>query len=90
MCSGLARMARMPPAILRMQGLDAAVEHLGEAGDVGDVAHGDAGFAKQARGAAGGDEFDAHAGEGAGEFDDAGLVGDAEQYTLNFGHSMAR
>ena len=46
-----------------MEGLDAAVEHLGEAGEVADVAHGEAGFAQRAGGAAGGDQFDAEAGE---------------------------
>ena len=64
---------------LGMEGLDAAVEHLGEAGEVADVADGEAGFAEGAGGAAGGDELDAVGGQGAGEVDEAGLVGDGEQ-----------
>ena len=62
-----------------VEGLDAAVEHLGEAGEVADVADGQAGFAEGAGGAAGGDELDAEAGEGLGKLDEAGFVGDAEQ-----------
>ena len=48
---------------LGMQRLHAAVEHLGKAGQLGDVFHRDAGVAQQLRGASGGDQFHAHAGE---------------------------
>ena len=41
-----------------MEGFDAAVHHFGEAGEVGDVFHGDPGVAEGFGGAAGGDEFD--------------------------------
>ena len=75
---------------LGVHGLDAAIQHLGEPGDVADVGNGDASLAKQAGGAAGGDEFGAHGGEGGGEFDDAGLIGDAEQYAGDFCHLLAR
>ena len=64
---------------LGMEGLDATVEHLGEAGEVGDVADGEAGFAEGFGGAAGGDEFDVVGGEGAGEVDEACFVGDGEE-----------
>jgi hypothetical protein len=64
---------------LGVQGLDAAVEHFGEAGVVGDVGHRQAGFAQGLGGAAGGQQLDAEGGQLAGEFDDAGFVGDAEQ-----------
>jgi len=64
---------------LGVQGLDAAVEHLGEAGEFAYVLHSQAGFAQSAGGAAGGDELDVVPGEGLGEGDEAGLVGDAEQ-----------
>ena len=37
----------------RMQRFDAAVEHLGESGEVGDVFHGDAGVAQELGGASG-------------------------------------
>ena len=46
-----------------VQCLDAAVEHLGEAGEVGDLAHGEAGIAQGAGGATGRNEFSAVASE---------------------------
>jgi hypothetical protein len=46
---------------LGVQGLDAAVEHLGKAGQVADVLDGQAGLAQRARRSAGGDQFDAKA-----------------------------
>ncbi len=63
-----------------VKGLDAAVEHFGEAGDLADVLDGDAGIAEQAGGAAGGEKFGAQGVQRAGEIDDAGLVGDTEKY----------
>jgi hypothetical protein len=64
---------------LRVQRLDAAAHHLGEAGVVGDLDHREARLGEQARGAAGGEQFDTARGQRLGEVDDAGLVGDAEQ-----------
>src|ERR1035441_1178621 len=55
-----------------------------------DLGGGDAGSAKQASRAAGGDQFGAHGGEAGGEFDDAGLIGDAEQYAGGLCHLLAR
>ena len=69
---------------LGMKRLDAAVEHLGEAGEFGDVFHGDAGVAEQLGGASGGDEFDAEGGELAGEVDESGFVGDGEDGAVDF------
>jgi hypothetical protein len=71
---------------LGMERLDAAVEHFGEAGEFGDVFDGNAGVAEEFRSASGRDEFDAHGGQMAGEVDESGLVGDAEQGALNLGH----
>ena len=68
-----------------VQRLDAAVEHFGEAGEFGDVFDGDAGIAQQLGGASGGDEFDVQRGEFAGEVDEPGLVGDAEDGALDAG-----
>jgi hypothetical protein len=62
-----------------VQRLDAAVEHLGKAGVVGDLGDGQAGVGEQLGGAAGGQQLDAERVQRAGEFDDAGLVGDGEQ-----------
>ena len=70
---------------LGMQRLDAAIEHLGESGEIGDVFDGDAGIAQEFRGASGGDEFDAKRGKLAGEIDESGFVGDAENGAAEFG-----
>ncbi|MNQ50453.1 hypothetical protein D3C85_643980 [compost metagenome] len=64
---------------LRMQGLHPAVHHFREAGVVGHFDRGHAVFAQQLEGAAGGEDLDAEGGEFAGEVDDAGLVGHADQ-----------
>src|SRR2546422_11477006 len=63
----------------RVKRLDTAVEHLGEPGDVGDVAHGDSGVPQELRGAAGRDDLDPQSTEGAGELDHAGLVVDGDE-----------
>ncbi len=64
---------------LRMQGLHPAVHHFREAGVVGHFHGGDAVVTQQLEGAAGGEDLDAEGGEFAGEVDDAGLVGHADQ-----------
>ena len=55
----------------RMEGLDAAVHHLGEAGDVGHVRDRQARSCKSFRGSAGGDDVDVTIGEGTGQRDDS-------------------
>ena len=60
---------------LGMQRLDAAVHHLGKAGELGHVDDLEPGVRERLGGAAGRDELDAVAGERAGEIDQAGLVG---------------
>ena len=77
-CAGILAAVEDAAVNLGVERLDAAVEHFGESGEVGDVFHGDAGIAQQLGGASGGDEFDAESGELAGEFDEAGFVGDGE------------
>ena len=64
---------------LRVQGLHPAVHHFREAGVVGHFHGGDAVVLEQLVGAAGGEDFHAEGGELAGEVDDAGLVGNADQ-----------
>ena len=59
-----------------MERLHAPVHHLGEAGEVLDCAHRQAGSGELAGGAAGRDELDAELDEAAGEVDDPGLLGD--------------
>src|SRR5262249_41634192 len=62
----------------RVQRLDAAVEDLGEAGDLGDVAHRQPGLGQRLAGAAGGDQLDAQPDQSAGQLDQPRLVADAE------------
>jgi hypothetical protein len=63
----------------RVQGLDPAVHHFREAGDLGHVLDRQAGLADGLGGAAGGEHLDVASGEGAGQFDQAGLVGNGQQ-----------
>ncbi len=69
-----------------MQCLHAAVEHLGKAGEIGDVFHRDAGVAQQLGCASGGNQFDAHCIHPARKFHQPGLVGDAQDCSLNLSH----
>src|ERR1051325_1001728 len=71
---------------LRMQRLDASVEHLRKAGVRGDFGGGDALLAQELRRAAGGHELDPEGGQGARKLDDARLVGDAEKSPADFRH----
>ena len=64
---------------LRMQGLDPAVHHFRKAGQFRDVLDLQSGGGDRLGGAAGGDEFDAVAGQRAGEFDQSGFVGNGQQ-----------
>ena len=93
-CEATSRAVQDASVNLGVQRLYPPVEHLGKAGQLGNVFHGDAGVAQQLRGAAGRDQFDAHAGEFAGKFHQSGLVRHAENGTLNFcmgrGHGRPR
>ena len=64
---------------LGMQRLDPAVHHLGKTGELRDVLDRQPGRRDRLRGAAGGDELDAMAGQRLGKFDQAGLVGNGQQ-----------
>ncbi len=68
--------ARVEPG---MQRLDATVQHLGKAGHVGDFQVLDAGRAESRGRAAGGDQLDAVSAQSRSEFDESGLVPDAQQ-----------
>jgi hypothetical protein len=71
--------ARQQAAVhLGVQGLDPAVEHLGELRDLGHLGHGQAFVGQQLGGAAGGEQLDAQRVQFLGEFNDAGLVGDGK------------
>ena len=76
-----------PAMNARMQRLDAAVHHFGNARDLGNVDHRDPGFAQELGGAAGGDDLDAVAAERVCELGKAGLVADGEQRARNLARS---
>jgi len=63
----------------RVEGLDAPVEHFGEAGVVGDLGYRDAVLGKQFRRAARGQDLDLELSEPEGELAKAGLVRYADQ-----------
>ena len=63
----------------RMQGLDPAVHHFRKAGEIGNIEDGETGVAQRLARAAGRYELDAIAGEFAGEFDDAGFIGNGNE-----------
>ena len=69
-----------------MERLHSSVQHFGKAGQFGNVLHRDAGVAQQFGGAPGGDQFHSQPGKLAGEVGQAGLVGNAENGPLDFGH----
>ena len=71
----------------RVQGLDPAVHHLRELGQRRHVADREPGVAQRLGGAAGRDELDAAGGEGGGEVDEAGLVGNRKQGAAD-GHEI--
>jgi hypothetical protein len=73
-----------------VQGFHAAIEHLREAGDIGNIPDGDSGLANEARGAAGGDEFGAQPGQSAGKIENSRFIGDTNQNAANFGHLKER
>ena len=80
----------------RVQGLDPAIHHFRKTGQLGDVDHLEAGIFQRLGGAAGGNEFDAVAGERGGEFGEAGLVGYRQQgagdaaRVAGHGHGLAQ
>jgi hypothetical protein len=69
---------------LRMQGLQAPVHQLGEAGVVGDLGDRQAGVEQRAGGATGRQQREAGVGETAGELDDALFVRDRQQRASHF------
>ena len=67
-----------------MQRLHPPIEHLGKAGEIGDIFDFDSRVAQQLGGAAGGDQLHAHACQLAGEIHQTSFVGDAQNRALNF------
>ncbi len=75
---------------LRMEGLDAPLEHLRESRDVGDLHDRDARFFENLVSAAGGDDLHAHGGQRPGEIDYAGFVRHADDCPFDLGHVYPR
>ena len=63
----------------RMQGFDAAVQHLGEPCELGHLGHGQPCVGQQPGCAASGNEIDAQCMQCLGQFEDAGFVGDGDE-----------
>ena len=74
---------------LRMQRLDAPVEHFREPGQFGNIFYGNAGVAQQLGRASGRNQFHAQRGEFAGEIYQSGFVGDAKDGALDFRHKTS-
>ena len=73
-----------PRVDLRVEGLDAPVEHLREPGDIGYLDDRHAVLFQNLVGPAGGDDLHAHGGQLLSEFYDAGLVRDADDCSADF------
>ena len=86
---GLHVLGNVPPCQdsgvdLGVESLDAAVEHLGESGDLGHLDDLDAVLVQKPVGSAGGDDLHTHGCEGLGELHDTGLVRYADDCSLDF------
>ena len=68
----------------RVQGLDPAIHHFREAGDLGDIANSQSRVTQCLGRAAGGQKFDMVGGQGGGQFKQAGLVGNGQQCPADF------
>ena len=78
--------ARQDTAVhFRVQGLHTAIEHLRETRVIGNFRDGNTVVCQQFGGAAGGQEVDAEGGQGTGEFENAGLVGNGEESLFDHG-----
>ena len=71
---GIVAHGQQPAMDLGVQRLDAAVHHLGEAGQLGNILHGQARLAQRLGSAAGRHQFDAMLAQCLAQFDEAGLV----------------
>ena len=71
---------------LRMQRLDAPVQHFRKPGQLGNIFHRNAGVAQQLGRASGRNQFHSEGDEFAGEIYQSGFIGDAKNGALNFRH----
>ena len=84
---GVGTHAEQSAVDLGVQGLDPAVEHLGEAGELGDILDGQTGVSQQLGGAARGEDLDAELGEAGYERDQVALVRNADERTSYVEHA---
>ena len=80
---GFAKVGEQPGVHARVQGLDAAVEHLGKTGQLLHRRHRNTGARNGFGGGTGGDDRDARVVQTLGEFGQPGLVVDADQRPSN-------
>ena len=81
--------AQQPPVNPRVQGLQSPVQHLGEAGDLRHVGHGEAGLSQDPGRPTRGDEFHVKAYQSGGEGDQAGFIRDAQERTAHTCHLLS-
>jgi hypothetical protein len=74
---------KKPAMDLRVEGLHAAVEHLGKSGVILHRHRGDFGLFKGFQGPAGGEDLRAVLAQGFGKKDKAGFIGDADECAAN-------
>ena len=75
-----------PPMNLRMQRLDAPIQHFREPGQLGNIFHCNAGIAQQLSRAARRNQFDAELGKFAGEINQSRFIGNAKNGALDLRH----
>src|SRR5208283_853109 len=73
---------------LGVQGLEPAIQHLRETGEVRDLGHRDPSFPQYLGGAPGGQNLNLATGQELAEFDDAAFIGDADQGPGNGSHNF--
>ncbi len=76
---GVVPQAEQAAMDLGMEGLDPAVQHLGKAGEIGNILDGDPFFPQQLGRPPGGEDLHSEAVEFPGEVNDSGFVGNADE-----------
>ena len=69
---------------LRMQRLNAPIQHFGKSGQLRNIFYGNAGIAQQLGGASSRNQFDTQLGKLTGEIDQSGFIGNAKNGAGNF------
>ncbi len=82
-CSSLLAQVQDAAVDLGMQRFHPAIQHLREAGEVGNIAYREPGLAQGPRRTSGRNQFHVHAGQLAGEIDQASLIRNTQKGPLN-------